>query len=245
MSSRRLTVYIRHHCHLCEQMVHALEPWRQGFDVQLDLVDVDDDPVLAARFGERVPVLADGEEVLAEYFLNESALRLHLGLDEKQSDLTSAGTYERIYAIARQIPAGKVATYGQIAKIESHATARMVGYAMAALEVTNDVPWQRVINARGEISERAGGGGTSRQRERLDAEGVLFNARGRVDFTRSGWEGPSAAWCAEHGFHLPVDVARGPGPRSDSKGAGGQNGGQSAAGNVQGAPSPSKQRRLL
>ena len=241
MSSRRLTVYIRHHCHLCEQMVQALEPWRQGFDVHLDLVDVDDDPVLAARFGERVPVMADGEEVLAEFFLDESVLRLHLGLDERQSDLTAAGTYERIYAIARQIPAGKVATYGQIAKIESHATARMVGYAMAALEATNDVPWQRVINARGEISERAGGGGTSRQRERLDAEGVLFNARGRVDFTRSGWEGPPAAWCAEHGFHLPVDVARSPGPRCDGKGAGVDHG----AGNVQGALLPSKQRRLL
>lgn len=241
MSSRRLTVYIRHHCHLCEQMIQALEPWRQGFDVRLELVDVDDDPVLAARFGERVPVLAGGDEVLAEFFLDESVLRLHLGLDERLSDLKSAGAYERIYAIARQIPAGKVATYGQIAKIESHATARMVGYAMAALEITNNVPWQRVINARGEISERAGGGGTSRQRERLAAEGVLFNARGRVDFTRSGWDGPPAAWCAEHGFHLPVDAARSPGPRSDSKGAGGGN----AVDNVQGAPSPSKQRRLL
>ena len=122
----------------------------------------------------------------------------------------------------------------KIAKIESRATARMVGYAMAALEAGNDVPWQRVINARGEISERAGGGGTSRQRERLDAEGVLFDARGRVDFSRSGWEGPSAAWCAEHGFHLPVDATPGAGQQADS-----------AAGKAQRSSSPLKQRRLL
>ncbi|MFT5172031.1 MAG: methylated-DNA-protein-cysteine methyltransferase-like protein [Gammaproteobacteria bacterium] len=202
MNSRHLTVYVRRHCHLCEQMVNALEPWRQGYDLRLDLVDVDEDPVLAARFGERVPVLSDGDTIVAEFFLDEGALRRHLQINETASELHAAGVYARIYAIVRQIPAGKVATYGQIAKVEGHATARMVGYAMAALRGDNDVPWQRVINARGEVSERAGGGGTSRQRTWLDAEGVLFNARGRVDFSRAGWDGPSAAWCAVHGFHL-------------------------------------------
>jgi len=204
MDSRRLTVYIRRHCHLCEQMVHALEPWRQGYDVDVELIDIDEDPVLAARFGERVPVLAAGEEILAEFFLDELVMQRHLGLGEVTGDLRAAGAYERIYAIARQVPAGKVATYGQIASIEGHATPRMVGYAMAALQADNDVPWQRVINARGEISERSGGGGTSRQREQLDAEGVFFNARGRVDFARAGWDGPPAAWCALHGFNLPA-----------------------------------------
>lgn len=205
MNSRRLTVYIRRHCHLCEQMVHALEPWRQGYGLIVELVDIDEDPVLAARFGERVPVLVEAEEILAEFFLDERALQRHLGLGDTAGNLRAAGVYERIYAIARQIPAGKVATYGQVAKIEGHATARMVGYAMAALKADSDVPWQRVINARGEISERSGGGGTSRQREHLDAEGVFFNARGRVDFSRAGWEGPPAPWCAMHGFHmLPV-----------------------------------------
>ncbi len=202
MNSRILTVYIRRHCHLCEQMVQALEPWRQGYQLQLDLVDVDEDPVLAARFGERVPVLADGDEVIAEFFLDEAVLQRHLGLGEAASDLRSASVYERLYAIARQIPAGKVATYGQLAKIEGTATARMAGYAMAALSSDNDVPWQRVINARGEISERSGGGGTSRQREHLDAEGVFFNSRGRVDFALAGWQGPDAQWCARHGFFM-------------------------------------------
>ena len=202
MNPRKLTVYIRRHCHLCKQMVDALEPWRQGYDLRLDLLDVDEDPVLSARFGERVPVLAEGDTVIAEFFLDDGALRRHLLLDEAASELRAAGVHARIYAIVRQIPPGKVATYGQIAKVEGHATARMVGYAMAASSAAHDVPWQRVINARGEISERAGGGGTSRQRSCLDAEGVLFNARGRVDFSRAGWDGPSAAWCAAHGFHL-------------------------------------------
>ena len=202
MSSNQLTLYIRRHCHLCEQMAHALEPWREGYDLLVEQIDIDEDPVLAARFGERVPVLADGDEILAEFFLDELTIARHLGLGEVSGDLRAAGVYDRIYAIARQIPAGKVATYGQIAKIEGHATARMVGYAMAALSSDKDVPWQRVINARGEISERSGGGGTSRQRARLDAEGVFFNARGRVDFARAAWDGPPAVWCALHGFNL-------------------------------------------
>ena len=218
MNSRHLTVYVRRHCHLCEQMVNALEPWRQGYDLHLDLVDVDDDPVLAARFGERVPVLSDGDTIVAEFFLDEGALRRHLQLNEAASELLAAGVYARIYAIVRQIPAGKVATYGQIAKIEGHATARMAGYAMAALRGDNDVPWQRVINARGQISERAGGGGTSRQRASLETEGVLFNARGRVDFSRAAWDGPSAAWCAVHGFHL-LPASKTDATVNESKGA--------------------------
>ena len=202
MNSHHFTVYIRRHCHLCEQMIHALEPWRQGYDLTVDLIDIDEDPVLAARFSERVPVLAEGEEILAEFFLDVGVIARHLGLAQADGDLRAAGVYERIYAIARQIPCGMVSTYGQIAKIEGRATARMVGYAMAALNADDDVPWQRVINARGEISERSGGGGTSPQRKLLDAEGVFFNARGRVDFSRARWDGPTATWCALHGFHM-------------------------------------------
>jgi methylated-DNA-protein-cysteine methyltransferase-like protein len=234
MKSRQLTVYIRRHCHLCEQMIQALESWRLGYGLNLQLLDVDEDPVLAARFGERVPVLADGEQILAEFFLDEAKLRSWLDLDEPQASLREAGVYERIYAIVRQVPSGKVATYGQIAKVEGHATARMVGYAMAALSSANDVPWQRVINARGEISERSGGGGTSSQRERLDSEGVFFNARGRVDFARAGWSGPDAMWCATHGFYVLPDDAMPPGQRARSSES------SSALRDTQG-----KQRRLL
>ncbi len=61
--------------------------------------------------------------------------------------------YERVYRLARQIPKGKVATYGQIAAmISTPRAARVVGFAMRALPQGSDVPWQRVINSQGRIS---------------------------------------------------------------------------------------------
>ena len=122
-----------------------------------------------------------------------------------------AGRYRRIYAIVRQIPRGRVATYGQIAAIEGSSSARMVGYAMAALSGSDrTVPWQRVLNRTGTVSERSGGGGTSRQRRALEAEGVLFDAAGRIDFDTVGWDGPDLDWIERHGFH--------PAPRPDATG---------------------------
>ena len=118
-----------------------------------------------------------------------------------RSPLATAGVYERIDAIVRQIPAGCVATYGQIAAIEGRCTPRRVGYALAHLpEHARDVPWQRVINSAGRISER-GDGGEDGQRERLRAEGVLLDHRGRVDFRRVGWQGPPLTWLLEHGLN--------------------------------------------
>ena len=125
------------------------------------------------------------------------------------SELRNASAYERIYALVGQIPAGRVATYGQIAAIEGHCTARMVGYAMAGLPSGQDVPWQRVLNSRGTISERSGGGGTSEQRRLLQAEGVLFDAHGRVDFSRCAWPGPDWGWLEQHEYY-PASM---PGPR--------------------------------
>ena len=63
--------------------------------------------------------------------------------------------YPKIYALVRQIPSGKVASYGQISKIVGGCSGRMVGYAMSALKSTrelDDVPWQRVINSQGKCS---------------------------------------------------------------------------------------------
>ncbi|NJN83375.1 MAG: cysteine methyltransferase [Caldilineaceae bacterium] len=108
-------------------------------------------------------------------------------------------TYARIYLVVRQIPAGRVANYGQIAAIVGGCTPRMVGYAMAAA-MEDDVPWQRVINAQGKISLRADSGGALEQRQRLEDEGVRFDADGRVDFRRFRWGGPEVAWLIEHGF---------------------------------------------
>jgi methylated-DNA-protein-cysteine methyltransferase-like protein len=95
--------------------------------------------------------------------------------------------HERIRAAVRQIPRGRVASYGQIARLVPGCTPRLVGFAMAGLPAGTDVPWQRVINGRGEVSERSGGDGACHQRELLEAEGVRFDARGRVDFAEYGW----------------------------------------------------------
>ncbi len=115
--------------------------------------------------------------------------------------LQDAPVYEQIYAVVRQIPGGQVATYGQIAGIVGGCTARMVGYAMAALPFDTDVPWQRVINAQGKVSPRSGGQGSALQRQLLEEEGVVFDARNRVDFDQVGWPGPDWAWLIQHGFH--------------------------------------------
>jgi len=100
--------------------------------------------------------------------------------------------YERIYAMVRRVPFGKVTTYGRIAELVGGCTARMVGYAMAALKrcTAPDVPWQRVINAKGKISVHGDGIGNAMQRAILEEEGVEFDANERVDFNRFGWSGP-------------------------------------------------------
>ena len=114
-------------------------------------------------------------------------------------------TYERIYAVVRQVPSGRVATYGQIAAIVGDCTARMVGYALAATPAGSDVPWQRVINAQGKISLRAASGENTLQRQLLEEEGVRFDAQNRVNFRQYRWPGPDLDWLLEHGYDpLPL-----------------------------------------
>jgi methylated-DNA-protein-cysteine methyltransferase-like protein len=97
----------------------------------------------------------------------------------------ASSLYEKIYDVTQQIPAGQVATYGQIARLAGIPKgARQVGYAMAALgrgRPRPEVPWHRVVNAKGESS--IGG----EQVARLEAEGVAFDERGRIDLKRFGW----------------------------------------------------------
>ncbi|MHC4946827.1 MAG: MGMT family protein [Planctomycetota bacterium] len=101
-----------------------------------------------------------------------------------------AGAYERIYAVVRRIPVGRVATYGQVAELAGlGGHARQVGYALAALPEGVDVPWHRVINARGSVSPRAFEvEDESRQQSLLEAEGVEFDDRRRVSLERFRWE---------------------------------------------------------
>lgn len=104
------------------------------------------------------------------------------------TDPQPASLHERIYAVVRRIPAGKVATYGQVARIAGGCSALMVGYALASLAPAKDVPWQRVINARGHISPHGAGFGSAMQRALLEDEGIAFDATGKVDFERFGWQ---------------------------------------------------------
>jgi methylated-DNA-protein-cysteine methyltransferase-like protein len=106
--------------------------------------------------------------------------------------------YEQVWNLVRQIPRGKVASYGQIAMMipppmgvdfESYKafSPRWVGGAMAACP--DGVPWQRVINSQGKISEREG---AERQRQLLEEEGVVF-VKDKVDMKKYGWRGPDEA----------------------------------------------------
>jgi methylated-DNA-protein-cysteine methyltransferase-like protein len=97
--------------------------------------------------------------------------------------------YERIYATVRRVPKGRVATYGQIATLAGlPGCARQVGYALYALDETNRVPWQRVINARGQVSSRSEPGMEPIQQQLLEREGVRFDASGRISLQRYQWQ---------------------------------------------------------
>ncbi len=102
---------------------------------------------------------------------------------------------EQVWKLVRQVPRGKVVTYGQIAQmlpppvgvdLQEYKTfgSRWVGGAMAACP--DDVPWQRVINSQGKISERPG---AKRQRQMLEEEGIVF-VKDKVDLKVYLWPGP-------------------------------------------------------
>lgn len=97
---------------------------------------------------------------------------------------------EKIYAVVKRIPPGKVATYGQVAALAGlPRRARMVGQALRSTPEGLDLPWQRVINAGGRISPRGGiGWEEGYQRHLLEEEGVVFDKSGRIDLERFGWD---------------------------------------------------------
>jgi methylated-DNA-protein-cysteine methyltransferase-like protein len=95
--------------------------------------------------------------------------------------------------VIRRIPRGRVATYGDIARLAGLPRhPRLVGYALHAAPPGARLPWHRVINAQGRISLGRGVlGGDLTQRFRLEAEGVFFGANGRIPLARFRWN-PSA-----------------------------------------------------
>jgi methylated-DNA-protein-cysteine methyltransferase-like protein len=122
-----------------------------------------------------------------------------------------------VWKIARQIPEGRVFTYGQIAAMipppdgveppdYERLGARWVGQAMNATPPDEGIPWQRVINSKGSISLPAGSAAAEQQRQLLLAEGVEFNDKGRIDFNVYGWDGPDAAWLRDNRLDAPPSM---------------------------------------
>ena len=103
---------------------------------------------------------------------------------------STAGALAKIYAVIQRIPQGKVATYGQVAALAGlPRRARMVGAALRNTPEDLSLPWQRVINAQGAVSHRSGlGVEEGYQRHLLEEEGIVFDARGRIDLERFGWD---------------------------------------------------------
>lgn len=96
---------------------------------------------------------------------------------------------DRIFAVVRQIPPGRVATYGQVAALAgAPGAARAVGWALASTPDGIQLPWQRVLNASGRISGRAEPGWEGVQRGLLEGEGVVFGVDGATDLERFGWD---------------------------------------------------------
>jgi len=103
---------------------------------------------------------------------------------------SAPGRWTQFYRWIERIPEGRVATYGQIAALAGLPRhARQVGYALAALAEESAVPWQRVVNVKGEVSLRSAGdlGRSGFQRHLLEEEGVVFDLEGRIDLARFGW----------------------------------------------------------
>lgn len=110
--------------------------------------------------------------------------------EDGRERVVTEGFHARVYAVVKQVPPGRVTTYGDVATVlGSPRVARHVGWALAALppERVDDVPWHRVINAKGMISARGDTARASEQQRRLEAEGVTFDERGRVDLAALRW----------------------------------------------------------
>lgn len=125
---------------------------------------------------------------------------------------------EKVWRITQQIPRGNVSTYGQIASMipplpdhdgEAHRrlAPRWVGEALRHLP-DESIPWHRVINGQGKVS--LGGSTGEKQRALLEAEGVIFDDAGRVNFAEYGWRGPALEWLDENDLDAPAPLTKQP-----------------------------------
>ena len=99
------------------------------------------------------------------------------------------GIFEKVYEVVRQIPKGKVATYGQIAKIIGEPRkAKIVGWALHSNPYKGTVPCHRVVNRNGELSGSFAFGGMEVQRKLLEEEGIIFDENGRINLQKYLWK---------------------------------------------------------
>ena len=126
--------------------------------------------------------------------------------------------FETVWHIVCQIPPGKVSAYGQIASMIPPAGdmdalqleklgARWVGTAMHKTPRGKSIPWHRVINSQGAISLPSGSAQAQTQRQLLEAEGIRFDERGKVNFSVVAWQGPDARFLAQNGLLPPCPLA--------------------------------------
>jgi methylated-DNA-protein-cysteine methyltransferase related protein len=115
--------------------------------------------------------------------------------ERRPDDAMSTNTtfVQRVYAAVSAVPRGRVASYGAVAALAgAPGSARAVGRALAALPEPLDVPWWRVVNARGAISLSNVLHGATLQCTLLEAEGVAFRGDGTIDMRAFGWPPPDA-----------------------------------------------------
>lgn len=99
------------------------------------------------------------------------------------------GFFEEVYAVVRNIPAGKVATYGQIARLCGYpAKARIVGWALHSNPYKGEVPCHRVVNRNGGLSSGFAFGGIEEQRRLLENEGIKFDENGIINLDEYLWK---------------------------------------------------------
>jgi methylated-DNA-protein-cysteine methyltransferase-like protein len=100
----------------------------------------------------------------------------------------AASFHERVIAIVKRIPRGRVASYGQIARLAGNSrAARQVVRTLHSSSEKENLPWHRIVNRRGLISLPSGAG-QELQRAMLEKEGIVFSANGSIDLVRFGWK---------------------------------------------------------